>query len=139
MKQLVALLILSMAVGTACRRKEAASPSTPADSAASPPSEVAAQPAEHVPAAPTPPPPTGGKAETAEADAPEAPSTARVQPMDVESLNTIIGDYIASKDRIPKDFAEMVRLKLIPRVPTAPPGFTYEIDQVRGKVIVKKK
>jgi hypothetical protein len=58
--------------------------------------------------------------------------------MDVESLNTVIGDYMASKDRIPKDFAEMVRLKLIPHAPTPPAGFKYEIDQVRGKVIVKK-
>ena len=59
--------------------------------------------------------------------------------MDVESLNTVIGDYMASHDRFPKDMADMVRLKSIPRVPTPPPGYTYEIDQVRGKVIVRKK
>ena len=58
--------------------------------------------------------------------------------MDVESLNTVLGDYIASKDRIPKNLEEMVRLKLIPHVPKPPPGYKYEIDQVRGKVVQKK-
>lgn len=59
--------------------------------------------------------------------------------MDVESLNTILGNYIVATDKVPKSFEEMVKLKLLPRVPTPPPGKKYIIDQVSHKVKVVNK
>jgi hypothetical protein len=137
MKALLTFCLVGLFVVTACRKKSDPPPSSedqPAPAAAEP-----GKPLSLIPDNAAPPPPTVPSVENAAAppDVPEG--TSREQPMDVESLNTVIGDYIASKDRIPKDFAEMVRLKLLPRAPTPPPGYTYEIDQIRGKVVVKKK
>jgi hypothetical protein len=86
--------------------------------------------------APPPPPPVSSPDGT---PAPEAPQGPREVPMDVESLNTILGNYIVATDKVPKSFEEMVKLKLIPRVPTPPPGKKYVIDPVSLKVEVRNK
>jgi hypothetical protein len=129
--KLLASIVLIAGFAMGCRKaaEPAGAESKPAPTGAS----VAAL-TENAP----PPPPPGGVPAAAITGEEGAGNGPRVQPMDVESLNTVISDYMAAKERIPKDFAEMVRLKLIPHVPKPPPGYKYEIDQVRGKIVVKK-
>ena len=48
--------------------------------------------------------------------------------MDLDSLNTLLNRYVTATERVPKTIEEMVKLKIIPRVPPAPAGQKYVID-----------
>jgi len=60
----------------------------------------------------------------------EAPNDA------TEQLNAILGDYIDAYNRVPKDLDELVRLKLIPRIPDPPAGKKYKINQSTHQVVL---
>jgi hypothetical protein len=56
-----------------------------------------------------------------------------------ETLNGILTDYADAHGRVPKDLAEMVRLKLIPRIPEAPPGKRFLINAERREIALVNK
>jgi hypothetical protein len=53
-----------------------------------------------------------------------------------ETLNSILTDYVDANDRVPRDLSEMVRLKLISRIPEAPPGKRYAINADRREIVL---
>ncbi len=51
-------------------------------------------------------------------------------------LNQLVGGYTMSNNRLPADLEELVKAKLISRVPPAPPGKKFVIDRKSSSVIL---
>jgi hypothetical protein len=52
------------------------------------------------------------------------------------TLNSMVADFPLSYNRTPKDLDELVTLKLLPKVPEAPPGKKYAIDPKAQQVVL---
>ena len=87
----------------------------------------------NAPESSNPPPPDAPAAEPQQLTASEEMSLVP------ESLNSVLRDYYDAESRVPKDLEEMVQLKLIPRVPTPPPGKKYVIDATKRRVVLVSK
>jgi hypothetical protein len=90
-------------------------------------------------AAPPPPPPPDSSTAGGYADPVGAAASPREQPMDIGSLNTVLRNYIGATDKVPKSIEEMVKLKLLPRMPSAPPGKKLVLDTRRQEIVLQNK
>lgn len=68
-----------------------------------------------------------------------APGRPNEMSLDIESIEGVLNDYADAFGRVPKDLDEMVRLKLIPRVPPAPPGKVYVIKAEQRQIVLQDK
>ncbi|GDY21963.1 hypothetical protein LBMAG56_33100 [Verrucomicrobiota bacterium] len=51
-------------------------------------------------------------------------------------LNQLVGGFTMSNNRLPADLEDLVKAKLISRVPPAPPGKKFVIDRKSSRVIL---
>ena len=51
-------------------------------------------------------------------------------------LNQLVAGFTMSNNRLPMDLEELVKLKLISRVPPAPPGKKFVLDRKLNRVIL---
>jgi hypothetical protein len=126
---LCALMVLG-----ACKPKPEPPPPTPAEPKAPPSGTVSLLPSSESSA---PPPPSAE-------GAPVPAETTRTEPPPEENnvnetLTSVIRDFYDSSGRLPKDIQELVTLKLIPKMPEAPPGKKYELDPVKKRAILVNK
>jgi hypothetical protein len=100
---------------------------------AAPPEQAVSAEAIAAPAPPAPPHPSQAPAESG-----DRPIPANMQDvsLDLESLNIILDNYYTAYEKVPKDINDMIRLKLIKRAPTPPPGKKYVIDPKKHKINV---
>jgi len=128
MKTTARIGLLAFCIASGCSEKEP--PPPPNRVAVVPrPAPASVKPAPAPAPAPAPVAPAASPVATV-----TAPAQPREQPMDLGSLDSILDNYGAQHDRVPKSLEEMVALKLIPRMPTPPPGKRYVIDQQKRRI-----
>ena len=61
-----------------------------------------------------------------------------ISTLDLTSLTKSVSLFHAAEDRFPKDLNELVTMKYIPKLPTAPQGTQLTYDPASGKVAIVK-
>jgi len=118
----------------ACKPKPEPPPPTPVEPKAPPSGTVSLLPPSDNSA---PPPPSAESA-------PVRAETTRTEPPPEENnvnetLTSIIRDFYDSNGRLPKDIQELVTLRLISKIPEAPPGKKFVLDPVKKRAILVNK
>lgn len=124
MKRTIICIAVAALVTIGCRKK-AATPN--ADSSAPP-----APKGEFTPAPAVPADSPAAKANS-EMDQKLASGNAQLQ---LQVLDDLVQAWVMSKNSIPKDLEELVKEKMLSKVPAAPPGKRFAIDQKKARVVL---
>ena len=54
----------------------------------------------------------------------------------VQVLDELVQAWVMTKNSIPKDLEELVKAKMLSKVPIAPPGKRFAVDQKTGRAVV---
>jgi hypothetical protein len=127
MKTVVVATLLATLGVAGCSKKTEPPPPEPRPAAAA--VSVDATPEAAAPPAPTPnePPPTG------------APASAPEHELSLKELTTAVQTYMQVNPEYPKDLNDLVKMKLLKKMPVPPPGKKFVIDRQNICVILADK
>lgn len=134
MKRALTCCLLTALLAVGCRKKPAATDSS-ATATGSDPSAASAPAAPKGEFTPAPAVPADSPAAKAHRELDQKLASGNVQ-QQVQVLDELLQAWVMAKGVIPKDLEELVKAKMLSKVPTAPPGKRFAVDQKTGRAVV---
>ena len=127
-----ALAASTLAFG-GCRKRGGTAASSPATPDSQDPSSSA--PAAKGNFTATPAVPANSPAAKAHSEMDQKLASGNVQ-LQLQVLDDVLQAWVMSQNTIPKDLGELVRAKMLSKLPIAPPGTRFAVDQKTGRAVL---